>query len=387
VGGEQGDTRTERAALAARLRERLPELEEKAVAAARAGCGGRAEEGPEILLAVRGGIAEGLTYALEGLQGDPFRALPLSVLKLVRRAARVGLGLDSVLRLCAAGERVVGEAILEESPNFPLATLREALQEFGLWSDRWMAEVSEEFDRELGQWRQSPAGMAAEQVNRLLAGELDLPPDELSYRFNGWHLGVIAWGGDPKEALRGIAARFDQTLLTVPRGEDVVWGWLGGRRPLAVQAVEQVAASLLPDEVLLAVGEPHQGIAGWRQTHREAQVASGVMLRRPEQIIRSSSVALLAALLRDQVLANLVKETFLRPLEADNSGEGLCRTVQTYMEYGFNASSTSAALDIDRSTVQRHLHKVEQRLGRHLNSCHAELKVALELKALEHAKF
>jgi hypothetical protein len=363
----------------------MPELEERALAVARSGCSGAAVDSPEVFLGLQVAVAEGLTYALKAIQGGRFRTLPLAVLEQIRRAARLGLRLDSVLRLCVMGERVMAEAILEESPNFPLAALKSASHEFGLWADQWMAEVSKEFTDELEQWRQSPAAMAAEEVKRLLDGDSDSLSENVSYRLDGWHLGVIAWGDDSEEALRAIAARLDQTLLTVSRGKDIAWGWLGGRRPLAVHAVEHIAAATLPDEASLAIGEPHHGVAGWRQTHQEAQVALRVMFRRPEKIIRGSSVVLLAALLRDQVLANLVKDAFLLPLEADNSGEGLCRTVQAYMEFGFNASSTSAALEIDRSTVQRHLHKVEQRLGRHLNTCHAELKVALELKALEHA--
>ena len=343
------------------------------------------EDSPEAFLGLQVAVAEGLAYALKALQGDRFRTLPLTVLEQVRRAARLRLRLDSVLRICVMGERVMGEAILEESQNFPLPVLKSALHEFSGWADQWMAEISKEFTDELEQWRQSPAAMAAEEVKRLLAGDSDSLSDNVSYRLDGWHLGVIAWGVESEEALRATAARLDQTLLIVSRGEDIVWGWLGGRRPLAVQALEHIAAAVLPDGASLAIGEPHQGTAGWRQTHQEAQVALGVMLRRPEKIVRGSSVALLAALLRDPVLASLVKEAFLLPLEADNSGEGLCRTVQAYMEFGFNASSTSAALEIDRSTVQRHLHRVEQRLGRHLNTCHAELKVALELKALERA--
>jgi len=50
---------------------------------------------------------------------------------------------------------------------------------------------------------------------------------------------------------------------------------------------------------------------------------------------------------------------------------------------GFNAATAAAALEIDRHTVQRHLRKVEEALGRLLPSCHAELEVALSLEELD----
>ncbi len=226
------------------------------------------------------------------------------------------------------------------------------------------------------------AVLVAERVEHLLADEGILEVDDLNYRFDAWHLGVILKGGRAGEAVRLMASGLDRMALSVPRVDGIVWAWMGGRHPLAVADVECFLATQAPDDVSFAVGEPHRGIDGWRLTHHEAQAALRVMLRRPQRLTRSSNVLLLAALLRDQALAESLLETYLRPLDDHDSKMALCRTLRTYLATGFNAASTSAILGIDRSTVQRHLRKVEEQLGRHLHTCHAELKVALEFREL-----
>jgi DNA-binding PucR family transcriptional regulator len=61
----------------------------------------------------------------------------------------------------------------------------------------------------------------------------------------------------------------------------------------------------------------------------------------------------------------------------------LRKTLRAYFAAGFNAATAAAALEIDRHTVQRRLRKVEESLGRLLDSCHAELAVALRLEELD----
>ena len=55
-------------------------------------------------------------------------------------------------------------------------------------------------------------------------------------------------------------------------------------------------------DVSVAVGEPRSGLDGWRLTHREAQAAQEVMLRKPQRLTRARDVILLAAVLRDEAL-------------------------------------------------------------------------------------
>jgi sugar diacid utilization regulator len=170
----------------------------------------------------------------------------------------------------------------------------------------------------------------------------------------------------------------------VPQGDDSAWVWLGGRERLAVIEVERYLATGALGDVTLAVGEPRLGLEGWRLTHYEARAAQQVMLRRPQPFIQASEVVLLAAVLRDELLAKSLRETYLAPLDDHgDSGLGLRETLRAYFDAGFNAATAAAALEVDRHTVQRRLRKVEEALGRLLHSCHAELEVALVLEELD----
>jgi DNA-binding PucR family transcriptional regulator len=136
--------------------------------------------------------------------------------------------------------------------------------------------------------------------------------------------------------------------------------------------------------VSLAIGESSKGIDGWRLTHRQAQAAMLVALRRPRRLTWYADVALLAAVLRDQELARSLVEIHLSPLEDRKDGGAVARrTLRAYFAAGCNAATAAAALGVNRHTVERRLHAIEEQLGRLLHTCHAELEVALRVEELE----
>lgn len=94
-------------------------------------------------------------------------------------------------------------------------------------------------------------------------------------------------------------------------------------------------------------------------------------------------MALLAAVLQDDVLARSLVEIYLSPLgEDDNDGAVLRRTLRAYFATAQNARATAARLKINRGTVHKHIGMIEERLGRLPTTCRAELEVALGLEEL-----
>ncbi len=134
--------------------------------------------------------------------------------------------------------------------------------------------------------------------------------------------------------------------------------------------------------MLLAVGVPGRGIDGLRLTHRQAQAAMLVALRRPQGLTRYADVSLLAAVLRDAELAGSLVDIHLSALDGQRDGAVSRETLRAYFAAGCNAATAAAALSVDRHTVERRLHSIETRLGRLLHTCHAELEVALALEEL-----
>jgi hypothetical protein len=380
-----------RAELGAGLRERSHEIEEAVMARILTLSDPAGEvdaSDPDYNAGLRAAIAEVVSHALSRIEheDDWPETVPSAAAAQARRAARNGVSLDTVLRRYAAGDRLVGEFIMGESDRFPSELLRKVIQAQGAQVDRLMAAVAAEYMDEVERMRRSPTQRLAERVQRVLSGAGPVGSESLNYELERqWHVGLIATGAQAKEALPRLAALLEAQLLVVPRGSGVAWAWLGAGEASRVALVDNFLSDL-PAGVSLAIGEPHQGIDGWRLTHREAQAAFEVMLRRPQRLTRSRDVLLLAAVLRDEALAKALLETFLAPLDdRGDSGQVLRDTLRAYFAAGHNAATAAAALGVDRHTVQRRLRKVEELLGRLLHSCHAELEVALDLERLESA--
>ena len=384
--GQADSLTTIRIELVARLRGRLAEIEDAIFARARTLSASVGKEDPEYVAGLRATVSESLDFALAHIEeGEDWTGpIPSTAAEQARRAARAGVRLDTVLRRYAAGDRLLGDFIMDEDDRFPTHVLRKVLRAHGPQVDRLMAAVATEYMDEVARMKRSPTQRLAERVQRLVAGESPADIGGLEYTLDAWHLGLIVKGAKAEACVRALAAGLDSQVLVVPRGDGIVWTWLGSRRPLAAPDLERQLSNGIAGDATLAVGEPRHGLDGWRLTHREAQAAQEVMLRKPQRLTRARDVTLIAAVLRDDALAKSLFETYLAPLEGHgDSGSVLRETLRAYFSAGSNAATAAAALGVDRHTVQRRLRKVEEALGRLLPDCHPELVVALSLEELE----
>jgi sugar diacid utilization regulator len=238
-------------------------------------------------------------------------------------------------------------------------------------------EIGEEYSRE-GELRpQSRESRRAGLVEQLLAGEL-------AFDFDAWHIGLVARGAGAAEAVQDLATAADRRLLKICRREDAVWAWLGGRRRLETTKVQLLAASRMPVESRLAIGEPGRRLAGWRLSHRQAVAAMPVGLRRGDRIVRYKDILLKAPLLQDSTLAASLRQIFLIPLEEEPGGDlTALEILRAYFGHERNVSSAAIAVGISRQTFTRRLRGIEDRLGCPLHTCGAEIEAALDLEQLD----
>jgi hypothetical protein len=326
--------------------------------------------------ALRAAISAALDY---GSNPDRGVAVPPLLLAHAREAARSGIGLDTVLRVYFAGYSFLGSLLVEEAEEAGSMSAREVkdvLRMKAVIFDRLVAAISDEYGREAARRGQSANHRRLAQVQRLLEGEL-VDPAELRYPFGGWHLAAVAHGPGATEAMRRLAAASDKRLLLVRRDRRTVWAWFGGaRRELARDAARSLRAPQIP----IAFGEPGRGIGGWRLSHRQALAALPVARRGSEPVACYGEVSLLAAAMRDELLADSLRSLYIEPLAGD---DGTVReALRAYLSAGGNVSSTAAALGLSRPTVRSRLKQAEERLGRSLGSCTAELETALRLHGL-----
>jgi hypothetical protein len=384
--GRGGSLEQIRVEVAERLRSRRSEIEQTIFAHVREAVPDWvAEEDAEYALGMRAAVSAAVDYGLAGIEhGEDWSApIPSATTLQAGRAARGGVGLDTVLLRYIAGYTLLGDFVMEEAERVAAGdgiALRHLRRAQSALLGRLTASIAEEYRRELERTGRTSGQRLSERVQRLLIGE---PTDsaELGYELDGWHLGVIAKGTNAEKAVRGLAAGLGRNLLLVPRGEQTVWAWFGDQRRLAIADMARLLTAKRHAEVSLAIGEPAGGINGFRLTHRQAQAAQLVALRRPQWLTRYADVALLAFALRDEALARSLVEIYLTPLDSTRKGPPVLRqTLRAYFAAERNASSAAAAMGVARHTVENRLRRAEGQLGRLLPSCMAELELALRLE-------
>jgi PucR C-terminal helix-turn-helix domain/GGDEF-like domain len=373
-----------RTALAARLRERLPELQGAVSTRVYSISDPRNVADPSYLQGLNGAMAAAIEYRLAVLEAGERQAppIPTALLAHARLDARDNVSLDTVLRRYFAGNVLFGDLLVNEAERaeVPSSALRQLLAAQATVGDRLIAAVSAEYAREAENRPTTPAERRRETVKRLLAGEL-VDHSELGYELDGHHLAVMAKGEGADEAMRGLAEAVDRRLLMVQREEETTRAcWLGGRRQLTSERALAALGRDLPEGVYITFGEQGEGLGGWRFSHQQAKAALPIAERRGEQVVRYADVALLAAIAGDDLIATSLRQLYLAPLERARDGGKVAReTLRAYFAAERNVSSTAAALGVDRRTVRNRIGAIEELLGRPIKGAEADLEIALRL--------
>jgi len=376
-----------RSMLSARLRERLPELQAAVATRVYSISDPHQVADPAYPEGLEAALAAAVEYRLEVLEaGERTPEVPAVLLAQARLDARDGVQLDTVLRRYFAGNALFGDFLAEEAEraDAPSSALRSLLASQAAAADRLIAAVSDEHAREAKSRPSNAEERVRERVKALLAGE---PVDRsgldslLNYDLDGAHLGLMVKGEGGEKLLRDLAAALDRRLLFGKREEEAIWGaWLGGQRPLAAEAAVSALEEVVTDRVFVTIGEPAEGLAGWRFSHRQAKAALPIAVRAGRHVLRYADIALLAAIARDDLAATSLRQLYLEPLERGRDGGAVAReTLRAYFDADRNISSTAAALGVDRRTVRNRIRAIEELLGRPLRGSLADLEIALRL--------
>jgi hypothetical protein len=377
-----------RDALAERLRRRRGEIEQAALTRIYAISDPHGVADPTYAEGLRTALSAALDYGLDAIERGEERPPPIPPVLLIqaRLAARNGVSLDAVLRRYFAGYTLLCDVLIEEAQGggeLGGAELKHLLHTQAALFDRLVGAVAEEYGRESEHRLASREERRVKHVKRLLDGEL-LDTSSLAYEIDAWHVGVVAVGRGVERTLRGLAEALDRTLLMLRPGEEAVWAWLGGRRPIPTAGlVEKIADDGLGC-VIAALGEPAHGIDGWRLTYRQAAAALRVAQHGSDALVRYTDVGLLASVLQDEVLVASLHQLYLAPLDdAADGGVALLETLRAFLAADRNVSSTAAALGVSRRTVSHRIQTIEDTLSRSLNGPTAELETALRLSELD----
>lgn len=387
-----------RAELGARLRARLPEIEQAIIKRVQQLAEPSGGEDPAYIAGLQRAVAAGVAYGLEGIEKGARASIPIppETIEQARRAAREGVRLDTVLRRYTAGNKsledfilaeaatIVEELIIVEVIDFPSQALREILSEQGPHIDRVMKLVAAEYQEELERLTRSTAQKQAQRVALLLDNNSLISPLDFDYEFDAWHVGTILMGQNAAMTARAFSERLGYRILHVTRENEIAWAWFGSDRESDIVKLTKVLLDSAPAGLSVAIGEPRKGLDGWRLTHHEAKAAFQVMLYRPQRVIRCRDVILISAIVRDETLKMSLVETYLAPLDGkgDDAGSMLRKTLRAYFKADENIAAAASALNVQRNTVKRRLRRIEEMVGQTLDTCNAQFQVALAAEDL-----
>ncbi|WP_212909829.1 CdaR family transcriptional regulator [Streptomyces sp. TS71-3] len=207
----------------------------------------------------------------------------------------------------------------------------------------------------------------------------------LGYRLGGTHVGVLLEA--THRAQVDAVLRQAQSLtgarerLLLPPDTSQWTAWLGYRKAPPAGTLDALCAALRDSGLRAAVGRPHQGVAGFRMTHREALRAAGVRgkLAAAPMCISFGDVSLEDLLLHDPSLVAAFVNDELGPLaDGTDRAARMRETLSVWLSCGTH-TATATRLGIHENTVRLRLNSVAEALGPRYLERKTELLVALRL--------
>jgi DNA-binding PucR family transcriptional regulator len=203
----------------------------------------------------------------------------------------------------------------------------------------------------------------------------------IPYAFDSHHVGLVSVGAKSANALDERLRAWSLPHLLVRASSGELWGWVCKPEAFEAHELESLASPVSGSGLRLAIGEPAEGIAGWRLTHNQARAAVSVAGCGNGSVVRYADVAILASLLKDEVLTTSLRRLYLEPLEAErDGGEELRQTLRAYFAADRNVTVAGEAIGVTRQAVARRIRATEALLGRSIASCGADLEVALRFE-------
>lgn len=304
----------------------------------------------------------------------------------VQAAARARVAVEDLLHARRVAHGVVWEALMEEvhrlelDARVQLDLMKMASRYLFGYVDRVLPLLRAAYEQERFALARGRGRRREQLVDDLLAG---LPVDaaDLGYDLRRRHLCAIAWGVAPEVAVQALAAHVKGRELLLASGADrSVRAWI------VVSHEGWDGAVRLPAGCACAVGEPADGVEGFRASHRQAQSAHRIGLRRgADAVTRYRDVAVEALAAADEAAARDFVAFWMGPLAApgDPRMDVLRRTLSAYFAAGQNALAAAARLGVNDRTVAYRLRTIEERLlGAPISTRRDELAVALRLHAL-----
>jgi hypothetical protein len=368
------------------VRDRKVEIRESILSRLRSVEDGRRVGSAEYDRGLSTAVETAIEYAVEAIEegerGD--RPIPAALLVRARLAAQNSVSIDTLLRRYFLGMALFNGFVMQAAvqAEIPEADLYPLLRIQTLRFDRAIVAVGDEYRKESTNVPPSEQKRLRARIQAALNGEV-WAAESISYDFDLDHVAVIMRGPSSRERLRDAASTLDAQFLHGGSVEGTTWAWFGRVERHGRSDVRRALELQTAGNSAIALGGPAGGVTGWRLAHRQALAAYPIAQESRERVVWYSDVGLVSAALRDDLLERLLREEYLKPLEAGKDDGAVFRTtLQAFFAAGLQVTATASALSVSRNTVSSRLRAVEDHLQRPLSSCLVELACAMRLDEL-----
>jgi DNA-binding PucR family transcriptional regulator len=329
--------------------------------------------------------------------------LPAETMEYVRSSVQRGVPLSALLRGVRIGQDFVLQdwedrlAAMGLEPDAFMAAMRASLRYTFGFTDALAEGIANEYQRERERRFRGAQAVRAEAIRALVEGspiDIDSASRELGYELRRHHIGLVLWA-EPAPGETATLPQLERAATEIAHGlgcqrpllfgagSTLLWAWAGTPAPADPETVGRTTAR---GRVSVAVGEPGEGMEGFRRTHRDAVEASRVAMvseRRPGTVTRYRSVDLAALLGADTDSARRFVRNELGPLAEDNDEAARLRvTLKVYLEESESRLATARRLGVHPNTVANRVRSCRELLDRGLGERRVQLQVALALAQL-----
>lgn len=391
------------------LRDRTEELTVELIALYSRELPNLVDDDESVVSLLSASLYQNLETVLQVLQHDidPARVeAPAAATEYARRLAQRGTDVIYLIRAYYVAQNAIlghGVAVAGELADGDAALLTEMvhheLQVGFAFVDRVIQQVISAYQEERDRWVQNRSAARTARVRALLGeGDPDVGTSEadLGYRLRGRHLAMIVWcapgtvSGNGLDKLEAVTSEIGATLagagspLFVPNDELCAWVWF----PLesAVLPEEKQVDRILGEAepgVRLVFGDPGQGVAGFRRSHRQATRVHALALAAGEHCDRAlffRDVGAIALMTADLGAARLWVGDTLGVLAGDDGQhERLRDTLRVFLASGGSYTAAAGQLMMHKNSVQYRVRKAEELLGRPIAENRLDIELALKL--------
>ena len=320
---------------------------------------------------------------------------PAQATEFARMMVHRGVGLPTLLRCYHVGQAKLWRQWVDVV--FADVHDPDELKRLVTWSTDFVStyldavrlHVVAAYEAERSVWERSQSATREDAIRALLAGTLtdsEAASRRTGYDLRRHHVAMVLRPNPTGEAgadraglevaAREIATALGAGAPLLMRASDgSVYGWAATISSPEDKDLEVAAAVALPDGCTGALGNPAQGVAGFRESHLQARQA----LRAADGgLVTFAHVGLASALLADPDAARRFATAELAALAGgDDTTARLRATLEAYLAEGASHKRAAQRLTLHEKTVVQRVRRAEELLGRPLAGRRGAVEAAL----------